>query len=194
MTSNPGSRPSRPLRLFHALRRGLGTVLGWLIALLVLFEEWGWEPLRRALQRLSRWSLIQRVEERLTRLPPAAALVTLLLPGLLLLPVKLTALWLIGTGHPMLGLGVIILAKLVGTALVAHIFALTQPSLMRMGWFAHLYERWHAWKTLWLERVRASIAWQRSRQLKAAAKSAFLHRIAPRLLALRTRVQTWFRG
>ncbi len=187
-------RALRPALLTQALRRAAGFVLGWLVTLLILFEEWGWDPLQRALQRLSRWRLIQHLEQGLTRLPPAAALFTLLLPGLLLLPVKLTALWLIGSGHPLLGLGVIVAAKLVGTALVARIFTLTRPTLMRMGWFARLYERWHTWKTLWLERVRSSAAWQQARRLRLAAKAVYQRQLAPKLAALRTRFRDWFRA
>jgi hypothetical protein len=174
------------------LRRVLRLTLGWLITLLILFEEWGWEPLQQVLQRLTRWSLVRCLEQALTRLPPAAALAALLLPGLLLLPVKLSALWLIGSGHPVLGIGLIVLAKLVGTALVARIFTLTQPMLMRMGWFSRLYQRWHDWKMLWMARVRDSAIWHSARQFRRRVKSTYQRRLAPRIAALRHRVRGWF--
>ena len=171
-----------PLR---ALRRGLLAVLGWLITLLILFEEWGWDSLQRALQWLARWGWVRRFEHWLAGLSPPAALATLLLPSLLLLPVKLTALWLIAQGHPVLGLGVVLSAKVVGTALVARIFSLTQPALMRMPWFARLYGSWTAWKTTWLERVRSSPLWIQARRLKASAAGLIDLRLRPALRHLR---------
>lgn len=137
-----------------------------LLALLILFEEWGWEPLRRALTRLARWPPLAWLERRIAALPPYGALAVFLLPTLLLLPVKLAALWLIGIGRAGLGLAVIVLAKLVGTALLARLFQLTQPALMRLAWFALWYGRWTAWKEALVARVRASWAWRVGRVIK----------------------------
>ena len=75
---------------------------------------------------------MRRIEAAIARLPPPAALAVLLLPTLGLLPVKLLALWLIATGEALAGLAVVVAAKLVGTAVLAWLFALTQPALMRM--------------------------------------------------------------
>jgi len=80
--------------------------------------------------------------------------------------VKLGALWLIGHGQVLAGAAVIVGAKLVGTAVVARLFTLTQPSLVRLAWFAALYGRWTAWKTALLMQVRASRPWRAARVLK----------------------------
>ena len=40
----------------------------------------------------------------------------------------------------MAGVGVFFLAKVVGTALFARVFALTSPALMRLPWFKRLYD------------------------------------------------------
>ena len=138
------------------LRRGAEA----LIALVILFEEWGWEPLQRALAWVARLPPLAWIERRIAALPPYAALAVFLLPTLLLLPVKLAALWLIGIGQAGLGLAVIVLAKLVGTALLAHIFKLTQPALMQLAWFAHWYGRWTVWKQGIVTQVRTSWAWR----------------------------------
>jgi hypothetical protein len=148
--------------LLRWLRRGVEA----LIALLILFEEWGWEPLKRAMAWLMRWGPLAWVERAITRLPPYAALVVFFLPALLLLPIKLAALWLIGQGQKVLGLVVIVIAKLAGTALVARLFQLTQPALMTLPWFARLYARWTAWKLSLLARVRESWAWRVGRVVK----------------------------
>ena len=144
--------------------------LRWLfrivLAVLILFEEWGWEPLQRAMAAIGRLPLLRQLEVLVSRLPPYAALVVFLLPGLMLLPIKLLALWLIGVGRPGLGLVVIVLAKVLGTAVVARLYALTQPALMRLDWFARLHARWIVWKEALLGWVRASAVWRSARALK----------------------------
>lgn len=145
--------------------------LRWVIrvvmALVILFEQWGWEPLHRAMEAIGRLPVFRQIEAAVRRLPPYVALVVFLLPGALLLPVKLLALWLIGQGHAGLGVAVIVMAKVVGTAVVARLFALTQPALMRLAWFARLYARWTVWKAGLLHWVRTSAVWRWSRVFKS---------------------------
>jgi len=100
------------------------------------------------------------------RAPPWLALVLFCVPALALLPVKLLALWLIGEGHTLTGLAVILGAKLAGTAIVARLFNLTQPALMQLAWFARWYGRWTLWKARLLAQVRASAPWRMARVLK----------------------------
>jgi hypothetical protein len=151
--------------------------LRWLIrvalALLILFEEWGWEPLRRVFALLARLPLIRQFEALLKRLPPRAAFVVLLLPSLLILPIKLAAVWLVAEGHVMLGVGIVVAAKLLGTALLAWLFQLIQPALMQLPWFARFYARWTAWKTELLAWVRASSVWRTARAIKLRVKRLF---------------------
>lgn len=155
------------MRWFVRVLKGLASAI---LALLILFEEWGWEPLQRAFARLARLPLIGAIERRIATLPPYAALAVFALPSLLLLPVKLVALWLIGQGQAMLGTLVIVTAKIAGTAIVARLFVLTRPALMRLAWFAALYTRWVVWKDTLLARVRASWAWRAGRVLKRAVR------------------------
>ena len=152
--------------LLHTAARMLRRLGGLLLALLILFEEWGWEPLNRLLMRLGRLPVLRSLEAWIARLPPHAALVAFLVPALALLPVKLLALGLIAQGQRLLGLGVILVAKLVGTAVVARLFALTQPALMRLPWFARVYGRWAVWKAALLAQVRATWAWRAARVLR----------------------------
>jgi hypothetical protein len=88
------------------------------------------------------------------------------MPTLLLLPVKLLALWLIGQGKVFAGTLVILSAKVVGTAIVARLFTLTQPALMQLAWFSLWYGRWTVWKAALLVQVRASWAWRFARVVK----------------------------
>ncbi|HEY0953937.1 MAG TPA: hypothetical protein VGE36_04220 [Roseateles sp.] len=151
--------------------------LRWLVrvalALLILFEEWGWEPLRRAFALIARLPLIRQFEALLRRLPPRWAFVVLVLPSLLILPIKLAAVWLVAEGHALLGVAVIVAAKLFGTALLAWLFQLIQPALMQLPWFALLYTRWTGWKAELLAWVRASAVWRAARAMKLRLKRLF---------------------
>lgn len=156
--------------------RWLRQVFGVLVALVLLFEEWGWEPLQAALVRLTRWPPLAWFERQLQKLPPHAALAVFAAPALMLLPLKLGALALITRGHAVAGLLLIVAAKLIGTAVVARLYALLQPALMKLGWFARVHDRWVAWKTHWMARVRASAVWQAATGMLRRVKHAIRHR------------------
>ncbi|WP_233259723.1 hypothetical protein [Ramlibacter sp. WS9] len=144
------------MEFFRRLLRHTFTAL---VAVVLLFEEWGWVPLAALLARLARLPLFAWLERRIAALPPWAAMATFALPALALLPVKLMALFLIGKGHALMGVGVLVGAKLLGTALLARLFTLTQPALMKLAWFARWYPRWKAWKDGVIAQVRASRMW-----------------------------------
>ena len=160
---------------FRRIAQVLLAPLKWLLALLILFEEWGWEPLQRMLAAIGRWPGLRWLEARIGRLPPYAALALFLLPTLVLLPIKLLALWLIGQGRAWLGALVIVVAKLVGTAIVARLFTLTRPALMQMAWFARIYVRWSAWKEGLLTWVRGGLLWRLARVFRRQLRQ-FRHR------------------
>ena len=155
-----------PNRVWSRLLAPLRLVL----ALLILFEEWGWEPLKALMARLARLPVLRQIDAAIRRLPPYGALVLFFLPGLLLLPVKLAAVWLVAHGQRLLGLGIILLSNLAVTAVVAHLFEQTRPALMQLGWFARLYERWSAWKAGLLDWVRDSTTWQLAMAWKASLR------------------------
>jgi hypothetical protein len=154
--------------------KALGTVLRWIftpfLALLLLFEEWGWEPLAALMQRLSRLPVWAWCERKITQLPPWGALLVLLVPAVALFPIKLLALFLIRHGQLASGLTVLIAAKLVGTAFVARLFQLTLPALMQFAWFARWYPRWKAWKDSIMNYIRATAVWQMGRRMKTGLR------------------------
>lgn len=159
----------------RSLLRPLNWLLSWLIALVVVFEEWGWVPLMRFAGAFARLPPVARLERRIASLPPRAALMVFLTPTLPLLPIKLVALWLIGHGDIWFGLLVIVAAKIAGTALVARLFMLTRPQLMQMEWFANLYARWGAFKERLIAMARASSAWRLARAIKARVRRGLRH-------------------
>jgi hypothetical protein len=149
------------------------TTATWIAALLILFEEWGWEPLARLVAQLGRLPFFAWLERVIARLPPYGALAVFAVPVLTLFPVKLLALYWLAAGHKMLGFGVIVAAKIVGTAIVARLYQLTQTQLMRLAWFAALHARWTAWKNRILAIVRASAAWQSITRARLRARRAW---------------------
>ncbi|PKO62065.1 MAG: hypothetical protein CVU24_05730 [Betaproteobacteria bacterium HGW-Betaproteobacteria-18] len=175
MTNPPPDPGNFWLGLARLPLRLMKTLFGWLLALVILFEEWGWEPLQRALAWVGRLPGLRWLERRIQRLPPYAALALFLLPTLMLLPVKLLALWFISQGKVLSGTLVILIAKLVGTAVVARLFTLTRPALMQLAWFARVYMRWTNWKTALLAQVRASWPWRLGRVLKRRLKRRWQH-------------------
>jgi hypothetical protein len=155
-------------KLLHFITLPLRWLFTWALALVILFEEWGWEPLQRLLRRIVLLLRLQRLEVWLQTLPPYAALAALAVPSLLLLPAKLAAFALISKGHVIWGGMVFIAAKLIGTAVIARVFSIVQPSLMQLAWFARGYSAWKRWKDALLAHVRSTRAWQRGKALKAS--------------------------
>jgi len=161
------------VRAFWRLAR---PVLRWtaqiVLALLIVLEEWGWQPLADLLGRLARWQPWARVETAIARLPPYAALVVFALPSLLLLPLKFLALFLIAKGQLVLAGFLFAAAKVGATALVARLFMLTRPALMQIAWFAWAYDRFIPWKNALEEYVRSSYVWRVGRVWKERVKRA----------------------
>jgi hypothetical protein len=152
--------------LWRLIRPLLAGTLQVLLALIIVFEEWGWRPLAEVLGRLARWRPWARLEYAIARLPPYVALIAFALPTLLLLPLKFLALFLIARGQLMLASGLFIAAKVVATALIARLFELTQPALMQIGWFASAHDTVMPWKEALTERVRSSWPWRLGRLWK----------------------------
>ena len=186
------ARPARPLRRVGAvlaaswrlLQPVLRHSLEIILALIIVFEEWGWRPLADLLARLARFGPWAKLESGIARLPPYPALLAFALPSLLLLPLKFMALLLIANGQLLLASLLFIAAKVGATALIARLFTLTQPALMQIGWFAWGYDTIMPWKEALTERVRASWPWRLGRLWKERLRRlgvAHWRRLAPSL-------------
>lgn len=185
--------------LWSIARPPLVTVINILLALVLLFEEWGWKPLAAALAWLARFRLIARAEALIASLPPYPSLAVFALPTAILFPVKVGALWLMAGGHIIKAGLLLAAAKVVSTALVARIFTLTKPALMQIGWFVRAYDWFVPWKEALFARVRVSFAWRYGRMVKSRTKQV-LRRLRTRWepvlrdLAIRAkaRLVTWW--
>jgi hypothetical protein len=149
----------------RVVRSRLLTPLVYLAALVLLLEEWCWDVGMRLGQALSRWPWLQMLEVHVRRLPPWAALCAFVLPGLLLLPVKMLALVAIAHGHAASGIATLVVAKIGGAAVVARLYALTLPTLLEVRWFARGHGRFMVLKARCIARLHASPAVRQARAL-----------------------------
>jgi hypothetical protein len=150
--------------------RFLKSIFVVIVALIILFEEWLWEPLRRLMLKFGQLPMIRRASLFLAALSPRMAMLVYLGPMILLVPFKIIGLWLIGKGHALMGLTTFLSAKILGTALFSWLFSLTKPALMQIAWFANVYAQvcrisemahtWihrqpiYSWTRQWLTQVR----------------------------------------
>jgi hypothetical protein len=153
------------------LKRVLSPPLVLIAAALILLEETLINWAQRLMARLAALPLVASLEERARRLPPYPAMILFLLPGAVLFPVKLAALWLLASGHVVWGTLIIIAGKLVGTAIGARIYMILRPTLVTLNWFARA-EAWvFGWRDRIMARVRAMAAWQAAARAVAATKA-----------------------
>ncbi len=160
------------MRRAHTAARSKHRLLAPLVqlaALILLVEAWTWDLGSRAAARMAVWPPLRWLEARICSLPPWAALTAFVLPGLLLVPVKLLALLAIAHGHALSGIIGFLIAKLGGAAVVARIYVLTLPSLLTLTRFARWHGRFIALKDRWLGALRASSFWRRVRAAVAGA-------------------------
>jgi hypothetical protein len=212
-TSPPPPRPESPppsngprfartrvtwltLRALRVIGVSARVVLQTLLALVIVFEEWGWRPLAAALARLARLKPIAWLEAHIQRLPPYGALLVFGAPSVLLLPLKLLALYLIASGHEVAAAALFIGAKVVGTAIVARLFQLTEHQLLQIPWFAWAYGIIMPWKDALKAWIRESWAWRYGRVVKARVRrlaAPIIGAVRVEAAALVARVRGWLR-
>lgn len=130
-------------------------------AIFVLLEDWLWDDLQRLAAAIGRLPVFRQLESLIVGLPPYGALAMFAGPSLLLFPIKLAALWFIAQGQPTFGVLMVIAAKVVGTALIARIYKLTEAKLLLIGWFAWLHMRFVAFKARVYSAIKATRFYQR---------------------------------
>lgn len=170
------SRRYRPLRFLWQLLRWPLLVLAVLV---VFIEEVGWQPLAAWAGRVARWPPIARGEALIVRASPRVALVLFLVPAVLLFPIKLLAIGLMHAGRPWLGVGVLLLAKLLGTAFVGRLFVLLEPQLMQFERFRRTICWWRETRRWLKASLLQTAAWRQLRALLLRGKAGW-HRMVER--------------
>jgi len=134
-------------------------LLGVLVVV-IFIEEWGWRPLTALAAAIARWPPLAALERRIGAAHRRVALALFLVPAVLLLPIKLLALWLIEDGRTALGLSVIVAAKVLGTAFVGRLFILVEEQLMSFAWFARCVDWWRSTRDAVMASLRQSLLWR----------------------------------
>lgn len=155
------------------LKKLLAAPFVLIAAIIVLVEDWLWDDLQRLAAAIGRLPVLRQIESLIASLPPYAALAIFGAPSLLLIPVKLAALWLIANGQATFGFLVVAIAKVAGTAMVARLYALTEPKLLRIQWFARLHARFVAFKTRVYDTIKASRIYQQVHRRSQMLKERF---------------------
>ncbi len=142
-----------------------------LAALLMFLEEWLWNHLVSFTKWVAKARIFRWVEARLANLPPYGAMVVLLVPAALLLPVKIIAVYLMTRGKVKTGIAIILAAKVIGTAIVARLFTVCRPALMSVSWFRRLFEGILRLKERLYTAIQSMTAWKFAMRLKNRIKS-----------------------
>ncbi len=151
--------------MMYWIKRVLSAPFVGAAALVIAFSEWLWNPLLKVIAKLARLPPIQMLENQIRQLPSWAALLMFAIPAIALLPFKLAGLYLIAHGKKILGTGVFLAAKVVGTGLLAWIYSLTEPALARYQWFVKA-RAWYRSAKEWLyAQVKSSFIWQKSKSI-----------------------------
>jgi hypothetical protein len=139
----------------------------------IFVEEWGWRPLTALAAAIARWPPLAVLERWIRGTSPRVALALFLVPALLLVPVKLVALWLIQEGSATLGIALIVAAKVVGTAFVGRLFILVETQLMTFPWFVRCVVWWRGTRDRIMASVRESFVWRSGRAFRRVARHWF---------------------
>jgi hypothetical protein len=164
------------MRMRHAnahrtpVRRWLTRPLLFAAAVLLLIEEWLWNGTAAFLREIARLPPVARCGDWIRRRTPYQALALFVLPALALLPLKGAIVLAFAHGRVALGVLVLILEKLIFSAIFAALYQLTGPAVTQIGWvrrgqqeFLRIRRLLHAWlerqgayrqARIWLRRLR----------------------------------------
>jgi hypothetical protein len=120
-----------------------------LLAFVFVFEAWLWDRLSPLVAWVVNVIAWQRLKARfaawIEHLSPYPTLLIFLIPPAILFPFKMLGLWMLAHGSWLGAMAVLVLAKLVGTAVAAFIFDATRPKLLQLPWFRWFYEHMLVW-------------------------------------------------
>jgi len=144
-----------------------------ILAIILIIEEWLWDVLTSFGHLLIRSLRLEAVERWLVQVSPNAALIAVLIPMMIVTPINLAAFAMLARGMILQGILLELVAKLLGTLLVARVFALTKPQLLTFTIIALLYStimRWLQWAH---QKITETWVYQAMKSAKAAAKARF---------------------
>ncbi len=135
-----------------------------------VIEEFVWNPAVKLVTLSRNSKRIRQLEDWVSKRKGNWAIATLvLLPGISIWPVKVTALYLLGHGHPFIGAVTFLAAKVVATALFAQLYTLVGAECEKVKWFHSIAEKVRALRQ-W---AQSSALYQKTTELLYECKSQF---------------------
>jgi hypothetical protein len=98
-------------------------------------------------RRRGRMTFLARRRRRLQRMGPYLSLLILLVPLLLVEPLKLVAVIIAGKGHWLTGTAVLVAAYAASLLVIERLFRVLKPKIMTIGWFNRLWTVLVAWRS-----------------------------------------------
>ena len=141
-----------------------------IFAILVILEEWLWDVLALAGQWFSHVLHLERFDIWLSNASPKQALLTFLIPLIIVTPFNILAVFLLAHGAILQGVLLEIFVKLFGTLLIARIFRLVKTALLTFDWFAKIYNTISDVLHWAHDVIRQTAIYQFSLKFKAAIK------------------------
>lgn len=137
-----------------------------LLAIFLIIEEWLWDLLTAFGHSLFRWLNLEQFEQWLRQTKPTIALVAFSIPLLIVAPINIVAFKLIANGLILQGILTEVLAKLLGTLLVARVFTLTKPQLLSFAFLNIVYTTITHWLHWAHDKVTETSVYRWMKQLR----------------------------
>jgi len=144
-----------------------------LLAIFLIIEEWLWDLLTAFGHSIVRWLKLESFEQWLSKTSSTMALVAFSIPILIVMPINLVALGLFANGLILQGILMEMLAKLLGTLLVARVFALTKPQLLTFAFLNFIYTNITRWLQWAHQKITETPVYRWAKLLKTEAKARF---------------------
>jgi hypothetical protein len=143
------------------------------LAIILIIEEWLWDTLAAFGHSLIRWLKLEAFELWLSQTSPTLALVTFSIPIMIVAPINLVAFGLLAHGLILQGILLELLAKLLGTVLIARVFALTKPQLLTFTFLRVIYTSITGWLHWAHQKITETSVYRWSKRFKAETKARF---------------------
>jgi hypothetical protein len=147
------------------LKRALEIAVVPFAAAVVFVEQVLIRYLNMMMVAAARWPPIARLEAWLVTLPPWAAVLTFAMPSLIILPVKISALWFAAHHRFALATAAVVLGKILATAILARLYRILRPTMMQLRWFAWADTKFFAWRDWAYAFVKSLPAWHEAKAL-----------------------------
>jgi len=143
------------------------------LAVVLIIEEWLWDGLTAFGHSLARWLNLESFEQWLSQTSPTLALVAFSIPIMIVTPINLVAFGLLAHGMILQGILLEVLAKLLGTVLIARVFALTKPQLLTFALLRVIYTTVTGWLQWAHQKITETPVYRWSKRFKAEARARF---------------------